>query len=398
MHSKKILKKNHKQKIVVAMSGGVDSSVAAAILKKSGYDVIGVFLKFWSPLEYTRTGSKIINTNEHENICCSHESADLARSVAEKLKIPFYVLNVSKEFKSSVVDYYIKEYESGRTPNPCVMCNKYIKFGWLLKKAKELGAEYIATGHYVRLWREFPISEHQFLGKSQNPNSKCQIKLLKAKDLNKDQSYFLWQLSQNQLKHILFPLGNYTKPKVRELARKFGLPTAEKKESQNICFVPDNNNSKFLSSYSKKSVAKGRIVDITSNKQVIGMHKGLMFYTVGQRHGLDGVQLNGKGTGFVPAYVVRLDIKKNELVVGEEKDLYSKELLANKINFINPLKNCNSGIKAKIRYGHLPSRGKLEINNNNVKFIFGKPQRAITPGQSVAFYCGDELLGGGIIE
>jgi tRNA-specific 2-thiouridylase len=406
MLSKKISKK-YNPKIVIAMSGGVDSSVAAAMLKKSGYDVIGIFLKFWKPsLDRTRTNTENTNTNKHElceNICCDQEALFSARKVAEKLKIPFYVLDASKEFKNKIVDYYISEYESGRTPNPCVMCNKYIKFGWLLEKARELGAEFLATGHYARVspdphLRGLPPSYVATLLSPQTGETKT-IRLLKAKDKKKDQSYFLWQLSQDQLKHIVFPLGDYTKPEVRELARKWHLETAEKKESQNVCFIPDGNNFKFMAKYSKKLIKKGKIID--SSGKVLGVHRGLLSYTIGQRKGIN-VQLNS-GASFVPAYVIKLNIKKNELVVGKEKNLYSKELVAVNVNWLNPRYDLCKSLKAKIRYGHKEAdcqitKSSCNKNNNAIKIIFDKPQRAITPGQSIVLYCGEELLGGGIIE
>jgi len=379
---------NHNQKIVVAMSGGVDSSVAASMLKEQGFDVIGIFLKFWHEPKCA---------DARENICCSKEAADSARAVADKLKIPFYVLDASKEFKREVVDYYIKEYDSGRTPNPCVMCNKFIKFGWLINKAKELGANFLATGHYARLQREFSISNFQFPKNSQISNNKFQMKLLKGKDQKKDQSYFLWQLDKDQLKHVLFPVGDCTKEEVRKLARKFNLPTAEKKESQNVCFVPDGDNQSFLKRHTNKLIKSGNIVDLKGN--ILGTHKGLIGYTVGQRHGLEGVQLVSLASGFRKVYVIKLNVDKNELVVGGEQDLYKNELIAGNINLINPRVAYQSGITTKIRYGCLESKCKIsKMAPDKIKIIFDHPQRAITPGQSIVFYKKDELIGGGIIQ
>jgi len=467
-----------KKRIVVGMSGGVDSSVAAALLKKQNYDVVGVFLKFWT--------DPLCTGKCRENTCCNQEALLQARKVASILDIPFYVLDVSEEFKKLIVDYYIDEYQNGRTPNPCVECNKFIKFGWLLNKAKELGAEFIATGHYAKVECSFPVSQkdvrffhgaqasgkrlrptfcdsahsHYDQLKTENlPAGRHGCKLLTPQDKTKDQTYFLWRLDQNQLKHIIFPLSGYQKPEVRELARKFKLPVAEKKESQGICFIPDGDNVGFLSRYIKKLIVPGKIVDINNN--VLGEHKGLGYYTIGQRHGLEGIQLNrsignrltsiatsngyrqsaekrktnnltnnvkrtandeSQSSGFPKAYVLKLNIDKNELVVGEEKDLYQKELVAEKVNWINSRYTLQvtryTNCEAKIRYGHPAEKCKISFdltqdrqNSNNkyqIKVTFEKPQRAITPGQSVVFYLPrevsakwgqeNEIIGGGIIK
>lgn len=397
----------NKPKVVVGMSGGVDSSVAAALLKKQNYNVIGVFLKFWT--------DPFCSGKSKENTCCNQEALLQARKVALMLDIPFYVLDVSKEFKKSVVDYYIDEYQNGRTPNPCVECNKFIKFGWLLDKAKELGAEFIATGHYTRIKsseqnfssQTTPKKRFAFLGSHLvQKNSLPRFSLQNSKDTNKDQTYFLWQLNQEQLKHVLFPIGDYKKPEIRDLARKFKLPTAEKKESQGICFIPDRDNVGFLSRHIEKLAKPGKIVDVDGN--ILGKHKGLAYYTIGQRHGLEGIQLKVSG-GIPPAYVVKLNIEKNQLIVGEEKDLYQKELTAEKVNWIDPTINnqlSTINCEAKIRYGHPANKCQVSsvksiegvIGQNKIKVIFEKPQRAITPGQSIVFYKKDELIGGGIIK
>ena len=336
------------------MSGGVDSSVAAALLKRAGFNVAGVFMKFWLG---PSTGLV-----ERWNRCCSSDAEQRAREVARVLKMPFYVFNFSKEFKKKIVDCFLKEYRAGRTPNPCVSCNKEIKFGLLLEKALALEAAYIATGHYVRIKGD---------------------KLLKGKDKNKDQSYFLWQLNQKQLKHVLFPVGGYTKKEVRILAKKFKLPTFETPESQEICFV-QNTTNEFLARYLKQK--PGSIVEIDG--RVLGKHQGLAFYTIGQR----------KGIGFSggPFWVLRKDLKKNLLIVTKkEKDLYGKELRFENANWLSgktpklPIK-----VKAKVRY-----RSKLaSAIVFKDKVVFKQPQRAITPGQSVVFYQGEELLGGGVIS
>lgn len=336
------------EKAVIAMSGGVDSSVSVALLKEAGFDVIGVFMKFWHP----RNSSK-------ENRCCSVESEKRARMVAQKLGIPFYVINMEKEFKKKVVDYFISEYKAGRTPNPCVVCNYEIKFGLLVDKALKMGAKYIATGHYARIKNN---------------------KLLKGMDKDKDQSYFLWKLNQKQLKRVLFPVGGYKKSEVRELAKKFDLITAEAPESQEVCFVSDSTND-FLKEYIKSKPGK-----IILKNKIIGEHQGLCFYTIGQRK---GIKLSGG-----PFYVIGKDFKRNALIVSKnEEDLFEKELHFKNANWISGVK-FPFRAKAKIRYGHKPADAVV----NKKKVVFSKPQKAITSGQSVVFYNKEEVLGGGIID
>lgn len=324
-------------KIIVAMSGGVDSSVAAALLKRAGFNIKGVFLKLYDSPRF-REGEK------------------RAKKIAKMLKIPIRVLDLRKEFKKKVINYFLEDYRLGRTPNPCVVCNKEIKFKFLLKKAQEVGAGSVATGHYARLRQD---------------------KLLRAKDKEKDQSYFLWQLSQEQLKRVLFPVGGYTKEEVKTLARKFKLPVFEAPESQEVCFEFSLQQN------------PGPIRCATSEVAGLGRHQGLAFYTIGQRK---GIKLAGG-----PFWVLDKNIKKNLLIVTKnEKDLYKKELIFEKANWISgktpkfPIK-----VKAKIRYRHQPVRAILVSSR---KLIFNRAQRAITPGQSVVFYCGQELLGGGIIK
>jgi tRNA-specific 2-thiouridylase len=374
-----------KKRVVIAISGGIDSSVAAALLKRAGgdelrsssrfakarvFDVIGVFMKFWS--EPNKDG--II---ESRNRCCSSEAEIRARKVAKILKIPFYVLKLEKEFKKRIVDYFLKEHRVGRTPNPCVICNKKIKFGLLLEKALKLDADFVATGHYAR--------KNELTTNNLQPTT---YKLLRAKDKNKDQSYFLWMLNQNQLKRILFPIGNYTRKEVEKLAQKLKLPTVGAPKSQEICFVKTTINN-FLKKYLKEK--PGRIVDIQG--KIIGGHRGLWFYTIGQRK---GINIPGG-----PYWVLDKDLRKNLLIVTKnEKDLCKKELICKDINWISgkepklPLK-----IKTKIRYRHEPASAiitkTLEPKIYTLKFK--KSQRAVTPGQSVVFYKGRELLGGGVI-
>jgi len=354
----KMAKETKNKKVIVAMSGGVDSSVAAALLKKAGFDVVGIFMKFWH------------GASSGENRCCSSESEKRARKVAKILKIPFYVFNFENEFKKRVVDNFLKEYKKGLTPNPCVVCNKEIKFGLLLEKALGLNAYFVATGHYGRLLRV-----------GQN------FKLLQARDKEKDQSYFLWRLNQRQLSKILFPVGNYTRREVEAMARIFKLPVLSARKSVEVCFVPDNIND-FLKKYLKEK--PGRIIDKTG--KVIGRHNGLWFYTIGQRK---GIKLAGG-----PYYVIAKDFKKNILFVSKnKKDLAEKELIAKNINWIAgdapglPLK-----IKAKIRYRHEAVPATIyRSKDTKYKILFNKPQFVITPGQSVVFLKGKELLGGGII-
>jgi len=359
-------RKNGK-KIVCAISGGLDSAVAAALLKRDQFNVIGVFLKFWSESEGAGK----------ENRCCSSESEIRARKVAEILKIPFYVFDFSREFKRKIVERFLGDYKKGLTPNPCVVCNKEIKFGLLLEKTLKIKADFIATGHYARKKENF-LNSSSDIGK---------FSLLKAKDKEKDQSYFLWMLNQEQLKRILFPIGDYKRSEVEGLARKFKLPVLKAKKSVEICFVEKTVND-FLSKYLKEK--PGKIID--NQGKILGEHKGLWFYTIGQRKGI--------GLSGGPFWVIGKDLKRNILIVTKnEKDLLKKELIFKDVNWISgkepklPLK-----IKAKIRYRHRPASAmiyKLKDKIYHLKFL--KPQRAITPGQSVVFYKKNQVIGGGII-
>jgi len=366
----KVKTENQKKRVVVAMSGGVDSSVAAALLKEQGYDIVGVFMKLWAEERVDRTDMA------RGNICCSVEASTAARAVADKLSIPFYVVNFEKEFRELVVQYYIDEYEAGRTPNPCVICNRDIKGELLLKKATELEADYLATGHYAQIKKD-----------------KNGFHFLKSNDDTKDQTYFLWTLSQEKLAHMLFPVGGFTKPQVRDLALKYNLPTATRRESQGICFIPDRDVSSFLRRYALNLTEPGPIE--TVDGRVLGQHDGLINYTIGQRQRL--------GLGGPDAYyVVKLKSKTNTLVVGDDQDLYQKELTASNLNWINQdsiFKIQDSVIGARIRHGHPIETCQIEqINPDQIKVKFKVPQRAITPGQSIVLYQGDEVLGGGIIE
>jgi tRNA-specific 2-thiouridylase len=358
-----------KPKVICAMSGGLDSSVAAALLKRAGFDVIGVFMKFWAETDKNDLiGSK--------NRCCSPEAELRARKVAKILKIPFYVFDFSRDFKKKIVDYFLKELKKGNTPNPCVVCNKEIKFGLLLEKALSLGADFVATGHYARIKgirnKELGIRE---------------FKLLRAKDKEKDQSYFLWMLNQKQLRRILFPIGDYTRKEVENLAKKFKLPVLRAKKSVEICFIKTTLDD-FLRKYLKEK--PGKIID--TQGKILGEHRGLWFYTIGQRKGI--------GLPGGPYWVLDKNVKENTLIVTKnEKDLFKKELICKNVNWIAgkepklPLK-----IQAKIRYRHqLTWAVSYKLKAKSYKLVFEKPQRAITPGQSIVFYRGQEVLGGGII-
>lgn len=390
------------------MSGGVDSSVAAALLKKQGFDVIGVFMHFWSE-ELARFDSSnarraeraALRFDEFINRCCSLEAERSARLAAKKLGIRFYTLNVVKEFKKAVVDYFLKELKKGVTPNPCVVCNKEIKFKILLKKAEQMGADFVATGHYARRRREIPSLKSQIPNKFQAPI----YKLLKAKDKNKDQSYFLYTIKQNQLARYLFPVGDYLKSEVRQMAKKMKLATWDRSESQEICFIYDNDIKRFIKKH--LDLTPGKIVD-TAGK-IIGAHQGLPLFTIGQRHGL------GIGGG-KPYYVAGTDYKTHKIIATsnpKDKLLWRKKLLAGDVNWISgnkPLKPFKC--LATIRYRHKPEKaivkniprtvlgkiGKRTVLEGRYLVTFAKPQRAITPGQSVVFYNGQEVLGGGIIS
>lgn len=361
---------NKKDKTVfVAMSGGVDSSVAALLLKKQGYYVVGVFMRCWG-----------------DGLNCTAEvDAGDARKVAEQLEIPFYVFDFKKEYKKKVIQYMIDGYRKGITPNPDVMCNKEIKFGLFLEKALSMGADFVATGHYVRL-------RH----KSQMANRKSQINskfsLWRAKDLSKDQSYFLWTLNQEQLRYCLFPIGDYLKSEVREIARKAGLLTAEKKDSQGICFLGKVDVEDFLKKYIKPK--KGDVLDESGGK--IGEHQGAYFYTIGQRHGL-GIASSK------PYYISGKDIKKNVISVAQGESnqlLYKKEINLININFINPfaIRDLPFAIFARVRYRQPLSLAKLYKTGRRHRLVFNKLQKFVASGQSAVFYSKNgEMLGGGVI-
>ncbi len=357
------------KRVVIAMSGGVDSSVAAALLKEQGYEVIGVTMKLFSlPKEFC--------LSENLRSCCGWKSTEDAHSVAVTLGISHYVFDFRKHFEKRVISDFCEEYIQGRTPNPCIRCNEHIKFDILWKKARVLEADYLATGHHARIDRD---------------SQPGQYKLKKGKDREKDQSYFLYCLTQDQLSRTLMPIGDYTKEEVREKARKLGLPVAERPESQEICFVPDNDYARFLRDRIPDVFRPGPIVDIEN--RVLGRHKGIAHYTVGQRRGM-GIAAEH------PLYVLSIQSDKNTIVVGPVNQLHEKTLLASRLNLISGEKITKPlAVKAKIRYKHKEIKALLTLlDSDRAQVKFEKPQRAITPGQSVVFYDGDVVIGGGIID
>ncbi|WP_373898535.1 tRNA 2-thiouridine(34) synthase MnmA [Haloimpatiens sp. FM7315] len=353
------------KKVVIGMSGGVDSSVAAYLLKKQGYEVTGIMM---------RLAPDVKEYEECETSCCSLSAVDDARKVADTLEIPFYVMNFKEEFNNDVIKYFVSEYMKGRTPNPCIACNKHIKFDSFLRKSKAIGADYVATGHYARIEK---VGDRYLLKK--------------AADTKKDQSYVLYGLTQEQLAHTLMPCSKYSKEEIREIALKIGLKVYNKKDSQEICFIPDNDHGKFIEKYTGEKLKEGNFVD--KNGNVLGRHKGIVYYTIGQRKGLNLAL--GR-----PVFVVDINPYSNEVVIGDEKDIFKTELIASKLNFI-PFDNLNEEmeVEAKIRYSSKPCKAKIiPLEKGKVKVEFEEKQRAITRGQSVVFYKGDLVIGGGIIE
>jgi len=353
------------KRVMIAMSGGVDSSVAAALLKEEGYEVIGGTMNIFPDYE------EAIDRDDH---CCSYSAVQDAKRVAHMLDIPHFVFNLKDEFQEKIIDYFVKEYSMARTPNPCVMCNKEIKFSALLRKALEVNCDYIATGHYARIEEE---------------NGRYNLK--KGVDEEKDQSYMLYVLNQEQLSKTLFPLGSFTKEKIREKAKELDFSVHNKPDSQEICFVPDDDYIRFLDANYPEISKAGSILDTDGNK--IGEHSGLSHYTIGQRRGL------GVALGY-PVYVVELDHKNNSVIVGKDNAVFSNGLIADDINMISIEKlNGRMDVNAKIRYNSREVKAYIEPDKNNkIRVTFEEKQRAISPGQSVVFYDDDIVIGGGIIE
>ncbi|WP_205620301.1 tRNA 2-thiouridine(34) synthase MnmA [Alteribacter aurantiacus] len=358
------MRKPEDTRVIVGMSGGVDSSVAAYLLKEQGYDVIGIFMKNWD------------DTDEN-GVCTATEDYEDVIRVCNQLDIPYYAVNFEKEYWDKVFTYFLEEYKAGRTPNPDVMCNKEIKFKAFLDHALSLGADYLATGHYARIGRE---------------NGKVQ--LLRGVDNNKDQTYFLNALSQEQLQHVMFPIGEIEKPRVREIAKEANLATATKKDSTGICFIGERNFKDFLSEFLPAQPGEMQTIE----GEVKGTHDGLMYYTLGQRQGL------GIGGAGEPWFVVGKDLERNVLLVGQGYDhpnLYSNGLKAVKVNWIEPLEHTSFSCTAKFRYRQDDQEVTVNVsgeNHEDAVVMFNEAQRAITPGQAVVFYDGDVCLGGGTID
>lgn len=358
-----------KKKVVIGMSGGVDSAVAAYVLKEQGYEVIGITMKLWE--------EDASNYAEDYGGCCSLSSVEDARLVAEKLDMPFYVISYKEDFMKAVVDDFIDEYLNGRTPSPCIRCNKYIKFDALLETAKSLGAYYVATGHYGIVEEDLETDRHL---------------IKKSKEERKDQTYMMYSLSQDQIKHVLMPLGAYeTKEEVRAIAEREDLIVARKKDSQEICFVTDDDYARFVKEHTLKAIPKGDFVD--SQGKVLGQHKGIIHYTIGQRKGL-GMTF-GK-----PMYVIKIDAKNNQVILGDDDQVFRNELTAKEVNFIPfDLPPEGYACSGKVRYSSKTSPCSLyNLGDKRIKVVFDSPQRAVTPGQAVVFYQEDILVGGGIIE
>ena len=378
------------EKVVVGMSGGVDSSVAAYLLKEQGYDVIGVTMQIWQDED--------ICSMEENGGCCGLSAVEDARRVAAALDIPYYVMNFKKDFKESVIDYFVAEYLQARTPNPCIACNRYVKWEALLSRSISIGASYIATGHYARI--------------AKLPSGRYTIQ--KSVTAAKDQTYALYNLTQNQLSHTLMPVGEYAKDEIREIAKRLNLPVANKPDSQEICFVSDNDYAGFIRDYLKDSdrdnhsnIIGGDIIKntnstdlpgfapgnfINTSGEIIGKHQGLVHYTVGQRKGLNLAMGH-------PVFVLELRPQTNEVVIGNGNEVFSDRLYANQLNFmaIEDLDG-EMEVEAKIRYSHKGAKCRIKRTaKDEILCTFEEPQRAITPGQAVVFYQDDYVIGGGTI-
>jgi tRNA-specific 2-thiouridylase len=362
--------------VVAAMSGGVDSSLAAFLLSQRGYRVVGMSMKLW---DFGEVGGQL----QPDGRCCSLEALNDARAVCHKMGIPHYVVDIREDFKREVISNFVGEYSKGRTPNPCIICNTKIKWESLWRKAESVGADLISTGHYARI--RYDEGTNRFL-------------LLKGVDSSRDQSYALWGLSQRDLSRTIFPLGELTKKQVRSLAREHELKVADREESQEICFVTDDDYPRFIKEWKKdgessaqSQIKPGPIFNLRGEK--VGEHKGIPSYTIGQRRGL-GIAA-GK-----PLYVVRIDADQNAVYVGENEELFESSFVVTDVNWISfdKLKN-ETDCEIKIRYQHVPQRGRIyPLTDNRAMVKFNQPERAITPGQSAVFYDGEVVLGGGVIE
>ena len=353
-----------KERVVVGMSGGVDSSVAACLLKEAGYEVIGVTMQIWPKEDPSGT----------EEGCCGESAVEDARRAAASLGIPHYVMNFREKFKKQVMDDFAREYLAGRTPNPCIVCNRHIKWEALLKRSMELGADYIATGHYARIRRL----------------ENGRLALCQAASGAKDQTYALYSLTQEQLAHTLMPVGDYEKSEIRRIAREMGLSTTEKPDSMEICFVPDQDYAGFIERYTGRAVPEGNFV--TAKGEILGKHRGIIHYTIGQRKGL-GLSL-GK-----PAFVTEIRPETNEVVVGDGEDVYAEGLVCRRLNFmgLSGLQG-ETRLKVKIRYSHPGEDAVVRLTGpDQAEVRFSRPVRAVTPGQAAVFYREDWVAGGGTI-